>query len=120
MKVLLTIFCALFILFTGGCALTLLSVGGGVELISIGLAIVAALNVVLLVGLWGKGGNWLPAFYMLGVADIVLGLFGGVFLLLQLGNDDYQLVSLAVLAAALFVLKGGLTLYFARHPTKQV
>jgi hypothetical protein len=119
LKVLLTIFCGLFILFTGGCALTLLSIGGGVELISVGLAIVAVLNVVLLVGLWGKGVNWSPAFYILGVADILLGLGGGIFLLFQLGQEESLLVSLAILAAAMFVLKGGLTLHFARHSSKQ-
>ena len=120
MKVLLTVFCALFILFTGGCALTLLSVGGGAELISLALVAIAALNIALLVGLWGKGGKWLPAFYILGVADILLGLGGGIFLFTQFGQNDYQLGSLAVAAAALFVLKGGLTLYFASHSTTQV
>ena len=121
MKVLLTIFCGLFILFTGGCALTLLSGGGGGQLIAAGLGLVAALNVVLLAGLWGKGGRWLPAFYILGVADILLGLVGGLAVLLfQLGQNDYGLGSLAILAAAMFVLKGGFTLYFAKHSPKQV
>jgi hypothetical protein len=119
MKVLLTIFCSLSLLFTGGCALTLLSIGGGGGVIALGLGLVAALNLVLLMGLWGKDSSWLPAFYILGVADILLGIGGTIFTLTQLDQSDSGLDGPVVMFGAAAILKGGLTLYFARQNKSQ-
>ena len=118
MKVLLTIFCSLSLLFTGGCALTMLGIGGG-SVIVLGLGFIAVLNLVLLMGLWGKSSSWLPAFYILGVADILLGVGGTIFTLTQLGQNDYGLGGPVFLFGAVAILKGGLTLYFARQIKSQ-
>ena len=121
MKVLLTVFCVLFALFAGGCALTWVSfVGGGNVgglLVLLPVA-VAVLNVLLLVGLWGTKKPWLPAFYILGVADILIAIGGGITALVALAGDTSGIGPVIFLGVAFFALKGGVTLYFARHLPK--
>ncbi|MEP6827196.1 MAG: hypothetical protein ABJA10_03895 [Aestuariivirga sp.] len=120
MKILLTVFCVLFILFAGGCALTLVGLGGGgigsLGLLPLGIA---ALNVMLLVGLWGANKPWLPAFYILGTADILIAILGAFNALIFAASDTAGLEVPIFLGVAFFALKGGATLYFARHLPKQ-
>ena len=121
MKVLLTVFCALFTLFAGGCALTWVSFvgGGGIGgLLVLLLLAVAALNVLLLVGLWGTKEPWLPAFYILGAADILIAIGGGITALVTLAGDTSGIGPVIFLGVVFLVLKGGATLYFARHLPK--
>ncbi len=111
MKYVLAALCGILVLFMGGCAiLTVLAfplplIPGGI----------AALNVAILGALFGWKFQWKPAFYILGVVDLLLAVIAVV-----ISNDMGSSVGLSAsdaqffwLAAALFALKGVLTLYYA-------
>jgi hypothetical protein len=76
MKILLAIFCALMVLFAGGCALLLVSGSGfsGTFQTVPGALIpggIAALNVLVLVALFGTSKPHIWAFYTLAAIDVV-------------------------------------------------
>lgn len=107
MKVLLTVFCVLIILFAGGCGIIVSSLGSGTpSLILLGAA---ALNLIIVITLWSATGPWRPAFWALGVIDLLL----AVGLLVAFGKDARDLAPFLFLLCAAFGLKGALTLYYA-------
>jgi hypothetical protein len=111
MKYLLAALCGILVLFMGGCAIVTV-MAPPFPLIPGGIA---ALNLAILGALFGWKFQWKPAFYILGIVDLLLAL-GAVLIAADtdpnfgLSRSDAQLFWLA---AALFALKGGLTLYYA-------
>jgi hypothetical protein len=111
MKYVLAALCGILILFMGGCAI-LSVVAFPFPLIPGGIA---ALNVAILGALFGWKFQWKPAFYILGIADLLLAL-GAALIIAGMAGDVGLTSSDAQhfwLASALFALKGGLTLYYA-------
>jgi hypothetical protein len=109
MKILLTVFCVLIILFAGGCGLIVSSAGGGTpSLILFGAALI---NLIIVITLWSASGPWRPAFWILGAIDLLL----AVGLLVAFGKDARDLAPFLFLLCAAFGLKGILTLYYARN-----
>ncbi len=119
MKILLAILCAIIVLFTGGCALILVTGAGyngmfqsfPLALIPAGLAL---LNVLVIVGLFGRSPPQRWAFYVLAVLDVLVVLTVLSFLL-SYGGQDSELNFMAGLFAGAFALKAGLTLLYARR-----
>ncbi len=105
MKYVLAALCGILVLFMGGCAIVT------VQAMPFSLipAAIAALNLAILGVLFGWKFQWKPAFYILGIADLLLAL-GAVLISSSLSASDGQLVWLA---AALLAVKGALTLYYA-------
>jgi hypothetical protein len=106
MKYVLAILCGLLVLFMGGCAVLALA-GGPLALIPAGLA---ALNVMIIIALFKVRPQFLPAFYVLGIADLLVAIGAGIAAP-TMGSDG----TLFWAAAGLFALKGVLTLVFARQ-----
>ena len=105
MKYILAAMCALVVLFMGGCAVVALS-AGPFALIP---AAVAFFNVLILGALFGWKIRWTPAFYILGVVDIVLALAAVLFSSSMNASDK----PIFWLAAAVFGIKGLLTFVYA-------
>lgn len=105
MKYVLAALCGILVLFMGGCAI-LSVLAPPFPLIPGGIA---ALNLAILGALFGWKFQWKPAFYILGVADLLLAM-GAMLIAVDMTTSDAQLLWLA---AALFALKGVLTLYYA-------
>lgn len=121
MKVILAIFCVLMVLFAGGCALLLVSGSGYNGMFqSLPLALipggVAALNVLLLVTMFGTKQTHLWAFYVLAVLDVLV-----VLILLvawvSVGFKDSDMNTLGALLVAAFTVKAVLTVLTARSLT---
>jgi hypothetical protein len=105
MKVILTIFSGLMALFTGGCGLLL---GGSLGLVSLILLGIAALNLLMILAMYGYTGPMRPAFITLIVADLVVA--GGLLLLGFVGSiSDPSVLPLAMLLAGAFLVKAGLS-----------
>lgn len=107
MKYVLAALCGILILFMGGCAI-LSAAAFPLPLIPGGIV---ALNVAILGALFGWKFQWKPAFYILGIADLLLA--AGAMLTTSGAGFTSSDGQLFWLAAALFALKGGLTLYYA-------
>ena len=111
MKVLLTIFCAAAALFGGGCALVIINSAGPITLLPLGILI---LNGLILYGLWGAKTAWRPAFYILGVIDLLIAagtLYFAAALGIRLDGPDVMIYLLPLA----FAIKGILTLIYARR-----
>ncbi|HRX37398.1 MAG TPA: hypothetical protein P5337_13480 [Aestuariivirga sp.] len=114
MKVILTIFCILVILFAGGCALVLFAESGtSAALSALSLALIpggiVALNVAVIAALWGmaKPGSWV--FIVLAILDAIVVLFVLAFWASS-GWGDPSLDMLTLLTAAAFAAKGALSI----------
>lgn len=105
MKYILAAMCGLIVLFMGGCAIVSVA-AFPLPLIP---GAIAALNLAILGALFGWKFQWRPAFYILGAADLLLALAGVLTGIEMTAND----APFFYIAAALFALKGGLTLYYA-------
>lgn len=105
MKYVLAILCGLLVLFMGGCAVMALA-AGPLALIPGGLA---ALNVMIILAIFQAKRQFLPAFYVLGIIDLLVAVAAAVAAP-SMGTDG----ALFWLAAALFAVKGVLSLIFAR------
>jgi hypothetical protein len=113
MKVILGIFCALVVLFAGGCALILLldgGISGGAGSLPLALMPggVAVLNVLVLLGLIGKSAPQRWAFYVLAGVDVLAALAMGALW----ASTASQMADIAVLAIpviAILLLKAWLT-----------
>ena len=110
MKTILTIFCVLAALFGGGCALTIGANAGPVALLPLAVLV---LNCLILAALWGSKTPWPPAFYILGVIDLLIALGMVVFLFFLGGGFDLYLLPFVLLPIA-FALKGYLALKYVR------
>lgn len=119
MKVLLGIFCGLMVLFAGGCALLLAgSSGYGGMFQSLPLAFipagVAALNVLVLIALFGMKQTHLWAFVVLAILDALVVLITLVAWVSN-GFGDSEINVLAALLAGAFAAKGVLTALTAQR-----
>lgn len=119
MKIILAIFCGLMVLFAGGCALILIadggySSGGGSVALSVVPGSVAALNVLMLLGMFGKNEPQRWAFYLLAAADVLAALALGA-LWASLAPQMADIAVIAVPLIGLFLLKAWLTLRVVRN-----
>lgn len=119
MKIILTILCAIIVLFAGGCALTLVAgsgIGGAIfaapfALIPAGLAF---LNILVIGALWGKMKVRKGAFLTLVILDALVVLMS-LPLIAEVGlnnTEDFMLLGVPVL---LFALKGIFTFIYWRN-----
>jgi hypothetical protein len=113
MKIILGIFCALVVLFAGGCALILLLDGGfsgGAGNVPLALipGSVAVLNVLVLIGMMGKSPPKRWAFYVLAGVDLLAALAMGA-IWAAMGSQMADIAVLAVPVIAVLLLKAWLT-----------
>lgn len=122
MKVMLTILCAIMVLFAGGCALLLLLSPGGTGMFLSGAAyalipgVVAALNGAVISALWGSATVGRPVFVTLVVLDaivVALASFGWI----ATGFADRDMNVMSALFVGGFGLKGYLTYLVAPRPS---
>lgn len=112
MKYLLAAMCGIVVLFMGGCAI--ISVAAmPFPLIP---AALAALNVAVLGALFGWKFQWWPAFYILGAIDLLI----AVVALFTAGSMGPQDQPVFWIAAAVFALKGVLSIAYARRKAEGV
>lgn len=120
MKIILTILCAIIVLFAGGCALTIFAGSGiGGALFAAPLAIIpgglALLNVLVIGALWGKMKVRKGVFLTLVILDAIV-VLTSLPLVAQVGtgnSQDFLLIGLPVL---LIALKGIFTFIYWRNP----
>ncbi|MBL8789000.1 MAG: hypothetical protein JNM45_00790 [Rhizobiales bacterium] len=103
MKYVLAILCGAVVLFMGGCAVLTVQ-AMPLPLIPAGIAV---LNVLILGALFGWKTKWRPAFYILGVIDLLIAV-PSVVLSLGAGADAVVFA----FAAALIGLKGILSIHY--------
>jgi hypothetical protein len=114
MKIILGIFCALMVLFAGGCALILLSqlsYGGGGETVALALipAAIAVLNILVLIPLFGSSPPKRWAFYLLATVDVLAALaLGAVWAAMASQMPDTAVIAIPLIGALL--LKAWLTM----------
>jgi hypothetical protein len=113
MKIILAIFCALMVLFAGGSALILIAEGSyGSDSFSVALSVVpgsiAALNVLMLMGMFGSKEPQRWAFYVLTGVDVLaaIAMLALAFLVSGL-IGDFPVLAIPVIA--LLLLKAWLT-----------
>jgi hypothetical protein len=119
MKIILAIFCGLMVLFAGGCAVILIadgsySSGSGSVALAVVPGSVAALNVLMLLGMFGKKEPQRWAFYVLAGADVLAALA----LAAVWASFAPQIADIAVIALpliGLFLLKAVLTVLMVRR-----
>lgn len=122
MKIVLGIFCALMVLFAGGCAVILLGNaapgdGGAALMLSLVPGAIAVLNAVALLALLGRAGAPRGVFHVLAVLDF---LAAGALLLIWLPLMS-GIQGIAILAAPLtlaILLKGVFSILVARRLAK--
>jgi hypothetical protein len=118
MKIILAIFCGLMVLFAGGCALILIadgsySSGSGSVALSVVPGGVAALNVLMLLGMFGKKEPQRWAFYVLAGVDVLAALaLAALWASLAPQMADIAVIALPLIG--LFLLKAVLTLRVVR------
>lgn len=117
MKVILTIFCALMLLFSGGCAVILLFDANAGQGASVALALIpgaiAFLNALILLALSGKSGTRPWAFYLLAGIDVV----AAIVIAVMWASMASQMADIAVVALpliGLLLLKAVLTVLMVR------
>jgi hypothetical protein len=119
-KHLLAIMCGIMVLSMGGCAVLLLTpqsssnidLGGPLVLLPIALLV---LNLLVLGGLLGWKLRWRPAFYILGIIDLLVAA-GMLFAIATAGSDPIlrSMTVLFVMVAIVSALKGILTFICAK------
>lgn len=119
MRIILAIFCGLMVLFAGGCALILIadgsySSGSGSVALAVVPGGVAALNVLMLTGMFGKSEPQRWAFYVLAIVD-VLAAFVLAAVWISLAGQMADIAVIAVPLIALLLLKAVLTIKVARR-----
>jgi len=118
-KIILGIFCGLMVLFAGGCALIFLAGSGynGMFQSVPGAVIpggIAALNVLVLIALFGTSKPQRWAFYVLGGLDVIVVLALGA-MWVGYGFQDQEVNVLGSLICGAFALKAALTFTLARR-----
>jgi len=119
MKIILAIFCGLMVLFAGGCAVILIadgsySSGSGSVALAVVPGSVAALNVLMLLGMFGKKEPQRWAFYLLAGADVLAALALAV-LWASLAPQMADIAVIALPLIGLFLLKAVLTVLMVRR-----
>ncbi|MFN4143727.1 hypothetical protein [Aestuariivirga sp.] len=119
MKIVLAIFCGLMVLFAGGCALLLMGDGafsgsGGSVPFALIPGGIAALNVLVLVGLFGKSPPQRWAFYLLAGVDVAAALILAL-IWASLASQMADVIVIALPLIGALVLKAVLTFVMARR-----
>jgi hypothetical protein len=119
MKITLAIFCGLMVLFAGGCAVILIadgsySSGGGSVALSVVPGSVAALNVVMLLGMFGQKEPQRWAFYLLAGVDVLAAVLLLV-LSISVAGQMGDIFVIAVPLMGLLLLKAWLTVRVVRN-----
>jgi hypothetical protein len=119
MKIILAIFCGLMVLFAGGCAVILIadgsySSGGGSVALSVVPGSVAALNVVMLLGMFGQKEPQRWAFYLLAGVDVLAAVLLLV-LSISVAGQMGDIFVIAVPLMGLLLLKAWLTVRVVRN-----
>lgn len=119
MKIILGIFCALMVLFAGGCAVILLgSAAQGDLATSLGLSIIpgviAALNLLVLLGLFGKANPPRSLYFILAGLDF---LAAAILMLIwiPIAGQYADVIVIALPLIALILVKGVMTVIAARR-----
>ncbi len=110
MKYILAAMCGIAVLFMGGCAI--LSVAAMPLPLLPGA--IAFLNLAVLGAIFGWKFQWKPAFYILAVIDVIVAVAAGVTALSMPATDQ----PLFWIIIVVFLLKGLLTLLYARKPAE--
>lgn len=107
MKYILAVMCAIAALFMGGCAVLTLAAGPFV-ILPAGLAF---LNIAILGYLFGWKVQWRPAFYVLGIIDLLV-MALSLYLAAMLPASDRTAL---ILVAGVFAAKGILSLVYGAY-----
>jgi hypothetical protein len=110
MKVLLSVFCAIMLLFSGGCVIALGGNAGILTLLPLGVAI---LNGLVLAAIFGWAKATPAAFYTLVVLDAIAAV-GLAIATFSFGASDPTIYPWGLLLVGGFVLKGLLTWLYVK------
>lgn len=116
MKIILGIMCGLVVLFAGGCAVILViaeATDSGAAALALIPGGVAALNVLVLLALFGKQRPQRWAFYVLAGLDVVAAIVMAIFWS-SISFQVSDIWTLAVPVIAVLLLKAALTVLVAR------
>jgi phosphoglycerol transferase MdoB-like AlkP superfamily enzyme len=116
MKYILAIMCGLVVLFMGGCALVTSATG----LLAPIPAGIAFLNLAILGGLFGWRLRWTPAFYILGVFDLLIA-FGCGWVAASLTSSSDRAFAPFIWAIVLVIAaKGVLSFAYANQSKENI
>jgi hypothetical protein len=116
MKIILGIICGLVVLFAGGCAIMLVvaqATDSGAAALALIPGGIAALNVLVLMALFGKSQPQRWAFYVLAGLDVLAAIIMAIFWS-SIASQVNDIWTLAVPVIGVLVLKAGLTVLVAR------
>ena len=116
MKIILGIICGLVVLFAGGCAVMLVvaqATDSGAAALALIPGGIAALNVLVLMALFGKSQPQRWAFYVLAGLDVLAAIIVAIFWS-SIASQVNDIWTLAVPVIGVLVLKAGLTVLVAR------
>lgn len=116
MKIILGIICGLVVLFAGGCAVMLVvaqATDSGAAALALIPGGIAALNVLVLMALFGKSQPQRWAFHVLAGLDVLAVIIMAIFWS-SIASQVNDIWTLAVPVIGVLVLKAGLTVLVAR------
>ena len=116
MKIILGIICGLVVLFAGGCAIMLVvaqATDSGAAALALIPGGIAALNVLVLMALFGKSQPQRWAFYVLAGLDVLAAIIMAIFWS-SIASQVNDIWTLAVPVIGVLVLKAVLTVLVAR------
>ena len=116
MKIILGIICGLVVLFAGGCAIMLVvaqATDSGAAALALIPGGIAALNVLVLMALFGKSQPQRWAFHVLAGLDVLAVIIMAIFWS-SIASQVNDIWTLAVPVIGVLVLKAGLTVLVAR------
>lgn len=116
MKIILGIICGLVVLFAGGCAVMLVvaqATDSGAAALALIPGGIAALNVLVLMALFGKSQPQRWAFYVLAGLDVLAAIIMAIFWS-SIASQVNDIWTLAVPVIGVLVLKAGLTVLVAQ------
>jgi hypothetical protein len=116
MKIILGIICGLVVLFAGGCAVMLVvaqATDSGAAALALIPGGIAALNVLVLMALFGKSQPQRWAFHVLAGLDVLAAIIMAIFWS-SIASQVNDIWTLAVPVIGVLVLKAGLTVLVAR------
>ena len=115
MKIILAIMCGLVVLFAGGCAIFLLAsqvTDSGAAVLALIPGVIAVLNVLILMALYGKSRPQRWAFYVLAALDVAAAIAMAIFwksISFQVGD----IWTIAIPVIAVLLVKAVLTVLVA-------
>jgi hypothetical protein len=112
MKYVLAAMCGIVVLFMGGCAVIFSATVNPGFIIP---GAIAFLNLAIIGGLFGWRVQWRPAFYILGILDLLIAV-GCVLTVPAFNMSDPTFAPFMYTVAGVFGLKGFLSFVYARCP----